>query len=178
MDIVFNGNWKIRKANLLAALAGNFTQTRVFGDIKTAGKLSATEANLNTLFGRQERARLELGQPVSKIIMSLNYKTNKFGILVRNTRFGETGVRFLNPALNPDENFSSKILTDLSLSYTPKSWLTFTAGANNIFDVYPDPIKDPRNTQEGVFIYSLEASPYGFYGGYYFVGIGIQLQKR
>jgi iron complex outermembrane receptor protein len=174
-DIILNGNWKIKKANLLASLAGNFTQTRLFGDIKTAGKLSATEANLNTLFGRQEKARLELGQPDSKIIMSLNYKTKKFGVVVRNTRFGGTGVRFSNPALNPDENFSPKILTDLSLSYTPKSWLTFTAGANNIFDVYPDRLKDARNTQEGAFIYSLEASPFGFYGGYYFVGMGIEL---
>lgn len=57
----------------------------------------------------------------------------------------------------------TKILTDLSLSYTPKSWLTFTAGANNILDVYPDRIQDARNTQEGTFIYSLEASPFGFY---------------
>jgi iron complex outermembrane receptor protein len=56
----------------------------------------------------------------------------------------------------------------------PKSWLTFTAGANNIFDVYPDPIKDPRNTQDGVFIYSLEASPFGLYGGYYFVSMSFK----
>ncbi len=100
--------------------------------------------NTNTLFNREERGKLEIGQPDSKIILSLNYKTNKFGVLVRNTRFGKTGTRFINPDLNPDENFSSKILTDLSLSYTPKSWLTFTAGANNIFDVYPDRIHDAK----------------------------------
>jgi iron complex outermembrane receptor protein len=174
VDIIFNGKWKIRKANLFATLAGNFTQTGLFGDIKTAGKLSATEANSNTLFDRQQRGRLELAQPDAKIIMSLNYKANKFGILVRNTRFGKTGLRFNDPALNPDENFSPKILTDLSFSYTPKWWLTFTAGANNIFDVYPDPIKDPRNTQDGVFIYSLEASPFGLYGGYYFVSMSFK----
>jgi outer membrane receptor protein involved in Fe transport len=73
-------------------------------------------------------------------------------VLVRNTRFGETGTRFNNPAQNPDENFSSKIITDLNLSFTPKSWLTITAGAKNIFDVYPDLIQDVRNTQEGTNI--------------------------
>ncbi len=174
VDVVLNGNWKINKATLLATLAGNFTQTRLFGDIKAAGKLPADSLNTNILFNREERARLELGQPDSKIVFSLNYKTNKFGVLVRNTRFGETGTRFINPAFNPDENFSSKILTDLSLSYTPKSWLTFTAGANNILDVYPDRIQDRRNTQEGVNIYSLEATPFGFYGGYYFVGMSFK----
>lgn len=71
----------------------------------------------------------------------------------RNTRFGKTGTRFINPAFNPEENFSFKILTILSLSYTPKSWLTFTAGANNIFDVYPDRIQDARtHRKEGIFI--------------------------
>lgn len=178
VDVVLNGNWKIKKANLLATLAGNFTQTRLFGDIKAAGKLAADSIKTNTLFNREERGKLEYGQPDSKIVLSLNYKTNKFGLLVRNTRFGETGTRFNNPAFNPDENFSPKILTDFSFNYTPKSWLTFTAGANNILDVYPDPIQDVRNTQEGVNIYSLEATPFGFYGGYCFVALGIQFQKR
>jgi iron complex outermembrane receptor protein len=171
VDVVLNGNWKIKNGALIAMLGANFTQTRVFGNIKAAGKLAADSINSNILFNREERARLELGQPDSKIVFSLNYKTKKFGVLVRNTRFGETGTRFNNPALNPDENFSSKLLTDLSLSFTPKSWLTITAGANNIFDVYPDRIQDVRNTQDGVNIYSLEATPFGFYGGYYFVGI-------
>ncbi len=162
----------------MAMLGGNFTHNKLFGDIKAAGKLDADSINSLILFSREERGKLEHGQPDSKIILSLNYKTNKFGVLVRNTRFGETGVRFSNPALNPDENFSPKILTDLSLTYTPKPWLTFTAGANNIFDIYPDRIQDPRNTLEGTWIYSLEASPFGFYGGYYFVGLGIQLQNR
>lgn len=178
VDVVLNGNWKVKNGAMIAILGANFTQTRVFGDIKAAGKLAADSVNTTTLFNREERGKLEHGQPDSKIVFSLNYKTKKFAVLVRNTRFGETGTRFINPTLNPDENFSSKILTDLSLSYTPKSWLTFTAGANNIFDVYPDRLQDPRNTQEVTFIYSLEATPFGFYGGYYFVGIGIQLQKR
>jgi iron complex outermembrane receptor protein len=173
IDIVLNGAWRIKSGSLLAMLGANFTQTRLFGAIKAAGKLAADSVNTNTLFNREERARLEYGQPDSKIIFSLNYQTKKFGLLVRNTRFGETKTRFLNPALNPDENFSAKVLTDFSLSCTPKSWLTITAGANNIFDVYPDRIKDPRNTQEGVNIYSLEATPFGFYGGYYFVSMSL-----
>jgi iron complex outermembrane receptor protein len=173
LDLVFNGNWKVGGAYLLATLAGNVTQTRLFGDIKSAGKLAADSATTDVLFNREERGRLEHGQPRSKIIFSLNYKLEKFGILVRNTRFGETGTRFNMPELNPDENFSARVLTDFSLSYLPKVWLTITGGANNIFNVYPDRLKDPRNTQEGTFIYSLEASPFGFYGGHYFVSLGI-----
>ena len=175
VDVVLNGNWKINNSALIVMFGANITQTRLFGDIRAAGKLSADSETTNILFNREERGRLEHGQPNSKAILSLNYKTKKFGVLVRNTRFGETGVRFINPFLNPDENFSAKILTDFNLSFTPTSWLTVTAGANNIFDVYPDRIQDVRNTQEGTNIYSLEATPFGFYGGYYFVSMGIQL---
>jgi iron complex outermembrane receptor protein len=109
---------------------------------------------------------LEHGQPESKIILSLNYKIKKWGFILRNTRFGETAFQNVD---KPKETFSPKILTDFSISCAPKPWLSLTAGANNIFDVYPDRIKDYGNTSEGMFIYATQASPFGYNGGYYFV---------
>jgi outer membrane receptor protein involved in Fe transport len=41
---------------------------------------------------------------------------------------------------------SARILTDASISYSPKKWLTITTGGNNIFDVYPDALKKSFNT--------------------------------
>jgi hypothetical protein len=46
--------------------------------------------------------------------------------------------------IQPTESFPPKILTDLSISYFPTLWRTITAGANNIFDVYPDRKKNSR----------------------------------
>jgi iron complex outermembrane receptor protein len=169
VDIVLNGNWKIQKANLLAVLAGNFTHTRLFGKIKTAENLPADSLNINTLFDRYERGRLEQGQPDSKIILSLNYKRDKFGCLLRHTRFGRTAILSSNLAENTDERFSPKILTDISFNYSPVTWLRFTLGANNVFNVYPDKLQDYRNTEEGALIYGHEATPFGYYGAYYFV---------
>jgi iron complex outermembrane receptor protein len=177
VDIVLNGKWNVKNANLTAMLACNFTRTRLYGDIKTAGKLKTDSMNTATLFSREERGKLERSQPASKIILSLQYKTDKLGFLLRNTRFGETATLSINPAQNPDEVFSSKILTDVSVSYTPNSWLSLTAGANNVFNVYPDRIKDYRNTQEGMYIYAQETTAFGFNGGYYFVSVGIQLPQ-
>jgi len=174
IDVIFNGNWKIKNASLLAMLACNFTQTRLFGEIKAAGNLKADSLNTNTLYDRAERGKLENGQPGDKIILSLNYQTKKIGLLLRNTRFGKTAILSNNTALNADENFSPKILTDLSLSYSPKPWVTVTAGANNIFNIYPDRLKDYRNTGEGIYIYGMEATPFGFNGGYYFVSMEIK----
>ena len=173
-DIILNGNWKIKNASFSAMLACNFTQTRLFGEIKAAGNLKADSLNTNTLFGREERGKLEYGQPKDKVILSLQYQTNKIGLLLRNTRFGRTAILSNDTSLNEDEHFSAKILTDFSLSYAPKRWLTITAGVNNIFDVYPDRIKDYRNTGDGIYIYGMEATPFGFNGGYYFLNMQIK----
>jgi len=81
VDVVVDGNWRHQKANLVAMLAGNFSQPRLFGKIKTAANLPVDAVNANTLFSRYERGRLENGQPDSKIILSLNYKTSQFGFL-------------------------------------------------------------------------------------------------
>ena len=72
VDIVINGNWKIKKATLLVMFGANFNRTKLFGEIKSAGKLRSDSLNNNTLFGRAERGRMEMGQPGDKIILSSN----------------------------------------------------------------------------------------------------------
>ncbi len=171
IDIVVNGNWKIRKAGLSFMLAANFSRTNLFGLIQSTDKLPADSVNTNTLFNREERIEVEKGQPASKIILSGNYAIGKMGFLIRSTRFGKTTTVTDSKDKTKDEFFSAKILTDVSINYSPKTWLTLTAGANNVFDVYPDKLKNNINTSEGILIYSNRASPFGFNGGYYFVNM-------
>jgi iron complex outermembrane receptor protein len=170
IDIVIHGKWKIRKAQLIGSLTANFTKTRLFGEIKTVPNLSASTANKNSLFDDEQRSDVERGQPRSKIILSLNYQREKIGFILRNTRFGENAYQFSTGLL---ETFSPKILTDISISYTPKAWLSITTGANNVFNVYPDPIKNYANTGEGKNIYALDVWQFGFMGGYYYVSMGL-----
>ena len=171
IDIVMNGNWKIRKAILGFMLAANFTRTNVFGPIQLADSLKVTTTNTNTLFNREEKEKIEHGQPASKIILSGNYKKGKTSFLIRSTRFGKTSAVFSSADKSRDEFFSAKVLTDLSINYSPKTWLSITAGVNNIFDVYPDRLKNYSNTNQGILIYSNEAMPFGYTGGYYYVNM-------
>jgi iron complex outermembrane receptor protein len=105
------------------------------------------------------------------MILSCNYNTGKFGFLVRNTRFGKTQFVFNPDSTNYDEFFSSKILTDFSISYFFKKGMRVSLGANDVFDVYPDRIKNYVNTADGRNIYAMEGQPFGFNGGYYFMGL-------
>ena len=173
IDVVIHGKWNFHKDQFIAVIAANFTKTRLFGEIKTAASLSPTSGNQNTLFNEEVRTNLESGQPRDKIIVSLNYKKKKLGFMLRNSRFGKTAFQYPG---SPKETFSPKILTDLSISYAPKSWLTISAGANNVFDVYPDRIEDYKNTNEGRNIYATDGSQFGFFGGYYFLRSSFNLR--
>jgi iron complex outermembrane receptor protein len=171
IDIVVNGNWNIHKTSFSFMLAANFTRTNVFGKIKTTDKLHAD----SLLFNTEEKTKLEKGQPDNKVILNMNYKKGKIGFNVCNTRFGKTATTTLvRNSVSVDtlyEFFSPKILTDISINYSPKTWLTITAGVNNIFDVYPSRLKNYGNTREGIFLYSNDASPFGYNGGYYFLNM-------
>jgi iron complex outermembrane recepter protein len=171
IDVVMNGDRKMGKGRIGLMLAANFTRTHIFGPIKSTGKLTDTSQNIYTLFNREEKENLEHGQPASKIIISANYKLGRTCILVRSTRFGKTSIVFNSDSISLDQAFSAKTLIDLSFTYTPKSWITITAGINNVFDVYPDLVKNPGNKNNGILIYGNQGTPFGYNGGYYFVGM-------
>ncbi len=180
LDLVITRSWKINQNKLEVILAANITQTRLYGGIGKAGYLKADSLNSNTLFNTEDRTRLEKGQPSDKIILSVSYVAGKTKLIFRNTRFGKTAIApaYVHPVTRITsflyESFSPKLINDFSFGYFPKSWLTVTLGANNIFNVYPDRLRDYRNTAEGLYVYGQEATPFGFNGGYYFVSVEVK----
>jgi len=171
MDIVFQGNLFGNTSPLGFMLAANFTQTRLYGRIKVADNLPNDELNTSSLLNTEEKVRIEKSQPSSKIILALNYETGKMGFNLSNTRFGKTVIAPLIDAsqgIYRPETFSSKIITDIKINFKVNSCVTIGAGANNLFNVYPDKIKNYENSAEGMRIYSPEGAPFGFSGGYYY----------
>ena len=148
----------------------------------------------NTLFDRQQRTRLESGNPRSKINLSANYGYGIFGIEARAVRFGEVQTKDADPARsNLDQTFSAKWISDLTLSAQIMKQIGLIVGVNNLFNVYPDKIiqnsrnaannysVDPSqsytssldNTNRGRFVYN--ANQFGFSGAFYFARVNITL---
>lgn len=175
IDITLDKNWKSKNKSFGINLTANFNSTKLFGDIKTSERLAADAQNQNTLFNTEERTKIEEGQPTSKIIFSSKYETGKTKMAIRTTRFGKTSIA---PLSGISEFFSQKILTDISLTYSPSLWLAVTLGANNIMNTYPDRLRHYSNTSQGSWIYSPEASPFGFNGGYYFINLNFDLPNK
>ena len=178
VDVVLAGNIPLGKGGLDITLAGNVNRTNVVGKIQTTSKLPNDSLNTNTLFNIEERGRVEHGQPRNKLSLSLNYRIGKFGLVIRNTRFGEVGTIFNGADRKRDEYFSPKLVTDASLSFRPFKALNIVVGANNLFDVYPDKQKNPANVSLGRFVYSRGATQFGFNGGYYYVGMNVTLGNQ
>ncbi|HXD36852.1 MAG TPA: TonB-dependent receptor, partial [Rhodanobacter sp.] len=65
-----------------------------------------------------------------------------------------------------DQVYSANWVSDLSVSYNLDHW-TFTLGADNLFDKYPDKVNaiNGYGANKGTMPYSVY-SPYGFNGGY------------
>jgi iron complex outermembrane receptor protein len=173
-----NANYRVRfdNAGILRLVAGaNFNTTSVTRDA-TSGALG---------LGRIGLTRLERGQPRSNLLAVANYTLGNFGTLLRTQRFGEVTVARLQDPAVPAQTFSAKWVTDANVSYTLWRKYTFTVGADNLFDVYPDRNNvpgDPAATGPsaigggyyGIYPYNA-ASPFGFNGRFVYGRLSIYL---
>lgn len=186
-------NWRLPvdfgKFNLTAAY--NYNKNKILSRNNTLGPLAAIPGIV--LFGRQESLRFERGQPLDKIVLSLNGDVEPFGFTLRTTRYGEVlspgSTLPLAPnqasftALGPDDvELSPKWITDLELRFSIADRISLAVGADNVFDVYPDRLpfgargaalgggNFPQNNQYNA--YSV-FSPFGFNGRFLYGRVSV-----
>lgn len=157
LDVIGNYGYSFTPRALLrltAAYNGNWTKvTRIDSSAILPGQG-------NALFSRVDQARLEKGNPRTNLVLSAHLDVSRFGIDLRNQRFGQ--VTSYGTTAAGDQTWSPKWVSDLALSYGPVSRATVTLGADNIFNTYPDPTII-GNTNSGILPYS-GISPFGING--------------
>jgi iron complex outermembrane receptor protein len=159
-----------------------------------ASPVLISSGQIGKYFNREDQSRIEVANPKNKQSLTLNYKYDKFGVMIRFVRFGH--VEYLDPNMNPlnpsafpvnvftgqketlDQSFDAKTVTDLSLSYQVLPILGITIGANNIFDVYQDMHTHSGNMSSGRFVYSRRVQQMGFNGAYYFARLKLALNPN
>ena len=185
LDIVVNYGLDL-KQNGVVRLTGGYNQNRT-RVTKVVVNTPPQLGNLNeTLFGRAERGRIEVGQPRNNLVLNGNWEVGKLGVNLRGQRFGRvTGRQALATGTArqvPDVELSAKFITDLSASYKLLRRATVTMGADNVFDVYPDRITDLGDVAtgyggQGTFgIYRFSGlSPFGFNGRFLYARVAYSL---
>lgn len=178
LDIVLIGNWILENSSLELSLAANFNKTSLYGAIQYARNLPDDSIYRNLLVNREERCRVETSFPMDKVIFNIKYLVKKWKLNLNFTRYGKIEQRGNDPVNFPDEVFSPKILTSLNICYKIRQWLSITAGAENITDIYPDKQKNRSNTVNGLLPYSFNFAAFGTNGGYYFLNMSFDLKRN
>ncbi|MBC8087359.1 MAG: TonB-dependent receptor [Phycisphaerae bacterium] len=183
MDIVANYDVSPRRRSQLHLSAGyNRNTVKVTRVDETPAKLAAFQ---ETLFGRVERTRIERGNPRDNFFVSGNLSHRKFNLTARTQRYGDVslaGALPTNATGTLDQTFKAKWVSDVSASYRLATRFLFTAGADNVFDVYPDRNLnpgDPATSNGGISNFGLfpynGISPFGFNGRFVYSKLSVRL---
>ncbi len=153
-------------------VAFNYSKTKVTDVVATPSQLF--DANGNSLlgagsvfFGGDKIGELEVLQPRTKLVNTLNWSRGIVGFSITATRYGKYTQR---TAAGDDRHFGAKIITDASLSVKVTQFATLSIGATNLFDVRPE-TNGPGNPQTGQGYYG--PSPFNPAGGYYYGRIAL-----
>jgi iron complex outermembrane receptor protein len=170
-DVVADYSLDLGLGQLTLTAAANFSRTEVKAIhippslIEAFG--SATDAQLRTFFfGRAAQNRLETLVPHQKGFAAVRYATKPFSALFRADYYGRVLYRPDNPA--DDEVFGAKVLFDVDFGYHATKDLTFSIGADNLLNTFPDKQVKADNISFGRFIYSRNVSQFGENGGFYY----------
>ncbi|WP_411031584.1 TonB-dependent receptor [Spongiimicrobium sp. 3-5] len=170
-------SWRLK-----SDLAGTFSKTKKVGATNASQVL--LDAGLEeTYFPEDSRVYLEEAVPRTKINLSNSLTSEKLIFFLRNVYFGEVTEATTN--IDRQQVFGTKLVTDLSIGYKATDALTFTIGANNLFDIFPDrAIEDfdpnttgaQTNRSSGRFDWSRRAQQFGIGGRFLFARLNFKLK--
>ncbi|MFD2542616.1 TonB-dependent receptor domain-containing protein [Lacinutrix gracilariae] len=158
IDLVIAHNMALGKGDLTNNLSATFREV----EVKNVKEILGEEILDETLKGYIEDA-----MPRTKVNLTNTYKCEKWNVMLRNVYFGSVNDPDFRGTATPVE-YGAKIVTDLSASYDLMDNLKITAGANNLFDIYPDEVPFEDSQYGDQFIFSRRTSQFGFNGRYVF----------
>jgi iron complex outermembrane receptor protein len=133
-------------------LAATFGETKRIGDIH-ASPILESAGQINRYYSEASRVYLQEAVPRQKINLTNTLSVKKFDFFLRNVYFGEVTDpntvdangdgriegAIINGQVVEVEHpvWSSRVITDLSVSYNLTKNAKIVVGANNLFDIYP-----------------------------------------
>lgn len=153
-----------RYGSVKYGVAFNYNKTDLDSIKSTPAALSAVGSNL-VLFDRVAQGYLTVANPKTKLILSSNWKIDKFDINASVNRYDKVTARDANPAY--DVTYGAKWITDLEVAYAVTDSLGVAVGANNLFNVHADNNGYPAGDVNGFPKFGA-ISPFDPYGGFWY----------
>lgn len=117
------------------------------------------------LFGRANTLTFEEGTPADKETLSVDWSYGAFGATIRAISYGKVVQPDNNPVF--DHELSRKTVVDLEGRWELNDMVTVSAGADNVFDEYPDAFPINLNTTGNTPFSNY--SPFGYSGRFVYV---------
>lgn len=142
------------------SLGFNFNETRITGIADNPSQLQGINIDRIT---RRTKGMITDADPKTKFTIATNWLYKKIDINARLSRYGS----YISPSetVETDQKFGAKWIVDLDATYHATENLSFTLGADNLFNTYPDKSNVIDSLGEN---YYAQLSPFGLYGGYYY----------
>ncbi len=177
LDIVADYTHRMSEGVLKGSVAANFTSTKV-DNVKVpesmqqrfGGIAGGAERVREIFLGRYGKNLLEDLRPRVKGTLGLRFDRGNFSTGARANYFGPTEYH-ADAGEELDEEFGAEVTVDVDLGYrVGRMW--WSIGANNVFNNYPDELKNPDNRNSDSFLYSpstvAAGAPYGIEGAFYY----------
>ncbi|MBN9319585.1 MAG: TonB-dependent receptor [Caulobacterales bacterium] len=153
-------------------LTANYTDTKV---TRIAAPPSQLAAGVS-LFDRASIANLESAAPRYRVVAGGTWNLDKWSVSLKESVFGPASGMSLDgfDATWRETKIDAAVVTDLEVSYEVLEGLKLTAGANNLFNKYPNRINGllrQHQLQQNSNAYVTQYptfSPFGINGGYYY----------
>jgi len=168
VDIVGSYSQDLGNLGRLRYTAGfNYNKTTIAGIAANPPELAGLGL---TLFDRQQQGGATVSTPRTKLLLGAEWTLDRLHVNLRESRYGKWDS--LNNTPSFDQHYGAKWITDLEVGYQLTEAIGAAVGANNIFNVYPD--KNTVPDTNGFAPYGGN-SPFGLYGGYYYVRLSVKL---
>ncbi|MCA0393437.1 MAG: TonB-dependent receptor [Proteobacteria bacterium] len=169
VDVVANYAVPLTAGTLNLTASYGYNKTEITGVAADPAAWAAFAALSPSRIGRDERGRIEDSFPRDKFVLGTALNLERWDLAAGATRYGELTTRHASDPTR-DQTWSAKWILDVSANFRPDQNWTFTLGADNLLNEYPDETLFVNSTS-GQFKYS-SYSPFGFNGAFVYGKIG------
>ncbi|MFT4249156.1 MAG: TonB-dependent receptor [Pseudomonas sp.] len=171
-DLVGAYRFELGPGWLGLSLAYNYNKTELVREHPNAPEIEALGFDR---ISRVEIGRITKGTPHDKASFNADYQVGDWSIRAGVTRYGRftsyVSDSVLAAGTGADQTYGVKYLTDVAADYRLGRW-TFTLGADNVLDVYPDE-SSPENWSSPLGpLYKYQASQFGANGRFVYARAG------
>lgn len=130
------------------------------------------------IFSRQRIISFEQGTPRTKLVGTIDWSLDKFGVTARGSYYGDVTQPSSNGFAEDDIHTGRHTIFDLEARYQFVHNVNLAIGANNLFDTYPDAV--PLTSSRGTTLNSTGLvgfpyySPFGFNGRFIYGRIAVK----